>query len=437
MHDTVKKALMLAKNRRKYASGGVPDDDSQEAFLQEQLQGSAPQYEPAAENLVQSATTMTTPGAIADAAGYMGGPSALQNLKDQNYLDAALQLAAVVPGVGPLKTASKASREAQKLANAEHFIEWVDPSMKAGRRYKTEKQAIKSKPSEAKLVHTTIEDPVRYNNPIKKADGGDVDDDIKVDNQKKSKEPRNSETIDPIIQRGMTAVKRAKSQDGGSKMMINRKMYEPIRGLKIKQPPEELSDEPDIRSYQLKRHSHEFIGSPEPEAPKRSVYLDAPLFGVRKKLFDMPYYYQPAVQKALNFAYGQKTTPFYLFEPTAPLARAIDAYETAKFIQRDPKSFSSYTGVPGTLMGITKMGVPAVASGAYLAGDGPADQGPTTKTLPDFDFGETFNVISHPKSAPEIKKEEDFMKYAKGGGVDDEFHALMAEADDLLEKFKE
>ena len=89
MHDAIKNALMLAKNRRKYQTGGVPDDDSQETFLHEQLQDSAPQYDPqggleTAKSAAQSLAGMTTPGALADAAGYMGGPSALQNLRDQN-----------------------------------------------------------------------------------------------------------------------------------------------------------------------------------------------------------------------------------------------------------------------------------------------------------------------------------------------------------------
>jgi hypothetical protein len=41
---------------------------------------------------------------------------------------------------------------------------------------------------------------------------------------------------------------------------IPRSTWEPIHGLKITPPSEELSDEPDIRDYQLARQKHEFEG---------------------------------------------------------------------------------------------------------------------------------------------------------------------------------
>jgi hypothetical protein len=93
--------------RDRLAEGGVPDEESQEKFLKEQLEGSAPQYDPeggkeTAKEAGRFIAGMTTPGAIADAAGYLGGPSALENWRQGNKGTAALQVAGAVPLVGTL-----------------------------------------------------------------------------------------------------------------------------------------------------------------------------------------------------------------------------------------------------------------------------------------------------------------------------------------------
>ncbi|NDB69772.1 MAG: hypothetical protein EB015_17560 [Methylocystaceae bacterium] len=64
-----------------------------------------PQYNPqggwdAAANFGRMAAGMTTPGAVADAAGLLGSPSLRENVSGGNYLDAAMQGVGVLPVVG-------------------------------------------------------------------------------------------------------------------------------------------------------------------------------------------------------------------------------------------------------------------------------------------------------------------------------------------------
>jgi hypothetical protein len=136
-------ALRLARYRQGYATKGEvegdvqfapeymprpteqvqqPNEASSQAFIHEGLKGSAPQYDPeggmkTAKEAGQLVAGMTTPGAIADAAGYLGGPSALQNVRDKNYGTAALQLAGAIPGIGPLAKASRIAEEAKASKN--------------------------------------------------------------------------------------------------------------------------------------------------------------------------------------------------------------------------------------------------------------------------------------------------------------------------------
>jgi len=210
-----------------------------------------------------------------------------------------------------------------------------------------------------------------------------------------------SDKLNEITKRGLPIAERLTRADGGSSFKINRKTQEPVHGLKIMPPAEELSDDPEIRRYQMARHAHEFIGSEEPEAPRRPVVLDAPLLGGKKELFSVPYQYHPAIEKALKLAYGQKTLPLYATPETTPIGRALDAYEAAKFIQQDPSNPANYTGVPGTLWKIAGSEVPAVAAGAILAKDeGKARQNGRGPTIFEklFDFDVAPSVISHPKS---------------------------------------
>lgn len=114
--------------RDRLAEGGVPDEESQEKFLKEQLEGSAPQYDPeggwkTAKEAGRMAATMTTPGAIADAAGMLGAPSIKENIGKGKYLDAALQAAGTIPVVGPLAKGAGAAHLAMSLAPKARVVE--------------------------------------------------------------------------------------------------------------------------------------------------------------------------------------------------------------------------------------------------------------------------------------------------------------------------
>jgi hypothetical protein len=145
----VQDALRLARSRQGYATKGEvegdvqfapeymprpteqvqqPNEASSQEFIHEGLKGSAPQYDPeggmkTAKEAGQLVAGMTTPGAIADAAGYLGGPSALQNVLDKNYGTAALQLASAIPGVGPLAKAGGAAHLAMSMVPKARVVE--------------------------------------------------------------------------------------------------------------------------------------------------------------------------------------------------------------------------------------------------------------------------------------------------------------------------
>lgn len=164
------------------------------------------------------------------------------------------------------------------------------------------------------------------------------------------------------------ALRVARQMGGGADDdMIERKEWSPFRGLKIRPPAEKLSSEPDIREYQQKRHAFEFEGAPEPEAPKRKVTLDAPMFGGEKEFGEVPYYYADPINKALSLAYGMKTAPLYSFGYTAPLGRAIDTYETAKRIEKNPTDVSSYLSLPKVFKGANPLGLAGVGAGVVAA----------------------------------------------------------------------
>lgn len=143
MSRTIKEALRLTKKpKAKFAFGGAsyddgaPDEESQEKFLKEQLEGSAPQYEPEAGlKTAKEAALMGAgfaPGSgLATASGRFptaeGGfePSVKEDIKAGKYGSAALKtlgaagdVASVVPGLGTvLGTAMKAPL-ALKIATA-------------------------------------------------------------------------------------------------------------------------------------------------------------------------------------------------------------------------------------------------------------------------------------------------------------------------------
>jgi hypothetical protein len=217
---------------------------------------------------------------------------------------------------------------------------------------------------------------------------------------------------------------------------VERKPYQPFRGLKITPPAEELSAEPDIREYQQKRHAYEFEGAPEPTAPRRPVVLDAPLFGGKKELGTLPYSYAPVVQKALNIIYGQKTLPLYSNPVTAPVGRALDAYETAKFIQRDPTNIMNYAGAPGTLYGAGKAAIPFIGAGAgagaVVAEDKPEEKG-NAKT-------KAFGGSAYAANVGEVPMNGGMPPYgpapmAEGGTVEDSAISANEQARQILAQF--
>ena len=76
-----------------------------------------PQYDPAggwntAKNAGAFLASLTTPGAAADAAGYLGGPSMRENVATGDYGDAALQALGLIPGVGLLGKAGVGAKMA-------------------------------------------------------------------------------------------------------------------------------------------------------------------------------------------------------------------------------------------------------------------------------------------------------------------------------------
>lgn len=163
--------------------------------------------------------------------------------------------------------------------------------------------------------------------------------------------------------------------------MIERAEWNPFRGLKIKPPAEKLSSEPDIREYQLKRHAHEFEGAPEPVAPTRKVVVDAPLFGGKKELGELPYDYAGMANTALNAIYGLKTAPLYTNPYTAPVGRALDAYELAKKVEQDPSALSSYSTLPKLFKGATPFGLGAAGVGAAVSASDEDEEEPIRKSF--------------------------------------------------------
>lgn len=87
---------------------GLLDDPEDPQLPQYNAQGG---WDTAA-NFGRMAAGMTTPGAVADAAGLLGGPSIRQNVSGGNYLDALLQGVGVIPGVGMLAKAGAGAKMA-------------------------------------------------------------------------------------------------------------------------------------------------------------------------------------------------------------------------------------------------------------------------------------------------------------------------------------
>jgi hypothetical protein len=107
-----------------------PNEASSQAFIHEGLKGSAPQYDPTVERGIGHGLTATAkwtpPGAVADAAGLLGGPSLYQNVKEGRYMPAALQVASV--GL-PAALAGRAAIAAGLGAGASKFTKLGKPDV--------------------------------------------------------------------------------------------------------------------------------------------------------------------------------------------------------------------------------------------------------------------------------------------------------------------
>jgi len=167
MNRTIQNALRLALSRRNYDFGGVaqPDEEDQEAFLKEQLKGSAPQYEPEAGfKTAKEAALMGAgfaPGAgLATAAGKFptaeGGyePSMKEDWREGRYgsavmkgLGAAGDVVSAVPVAGTaLGTAMKAPL-ALKLATA------MAPAARLAQEAAPVAKAVEETPAYQRLIN--------------------------------------------------------------------------------------------------------------------------------------------------------------------------------------------------------------------------------------------------------------------------------------------
>ena len=119
-----------------------PDEAKQEAFIREELKGSAPQYDPSAETGLKNAAIAgakwTAPGAAADAMGMLGGPSMAENIRQGRYLPAALQAVAV--GL-PTAMAGRAAINAGLGAGASKFTKLGKPDVFLAPGYVAEQTA--------------------------------------------------------------------------------------------------------------------------------------------------------------------------------------------------------------------------------------------------------------------------------------------------------
>lgn len=92
-------------------------------LLDDQEDPQLPQYDPeggwnTAKGIFNTAASMTTPGAMAEAAGLLNSPSIKENVGAGNYGDAALQALGMIPGVGLLGKAGLGAKLAMAAAPA-------------------------------------------------------------------------------------------------------------------------------------------------------------------------------------------------------------------------------------------------------------------------------------------------------------------------------
>lgn len=177
-----------------------PDDANQEAFIREGLKGSAPQYDPSVETGLKNAAIAgakwTAPGAAADAMGMLGGPSMAENIRQGRYLPAAMQAVAV--GL-PTAMAGRAAINAGLGAGASKFTKLGKPDVFLAPGYVAEQTAEDWAPGVfgkktyegAKMAgKRAIEEAGDYiRKKIGYADGGEVDDALRIARQSGGKTP--------------------------------------------------------------------------------------------------------------------------------------------------------------------------------------------------------------------------------------------------------
>ena len=151
---------------------GLLDDPEDPQLPQYNAQGG---WDTAA-NFGRIAAGMTTPGAVADAAGLLGGPSIRQNVSGGNYLDALLQGVGVIPGVGGVAKGLLGAGALYKAAKmgAPEIKAALDPSVVRMFLGPNAKTADKAALAEAEALHSSgasREDIIDKTNWFKGVDG--------------------------------------------------------------------------------------------------------------------------------------------------------------------------------------------------------------------------------------------------------------------------
>ncbi len=197
------------------------------------------------------------------------------------------------------------------------------------------------------------------------------------------------------VGKAMRMIGRMSREDGG----FNPNDYNTLQnaGLDVRGPNEAAdlaasyasmqgpqSDDAQIRNYEegmreFQRMTPEQQQMSHAEAvPMRPVSINAPALGGVKHIGDAPYNVAEPLSTMAQTAYGMKTMPLYQ-TPLAPVARAIDAYETAQELRKNPSLGTAASHAMSTLWpvgGKAGAALAGAAAGAGLMGQESAEASP-------------------------------------------------------------